>query len=96
MFHSLTMGIFYYVFLLCVCEYIRQISGEGDRTKCDRFLDPNVRGAQRRVYSYLRFYRIIEISTYIPTFAIEKNLEVLIHQGRCFVDQHDISMHSLP
>ena len=33
--------------------YLRQ----GERTKFHRFVDPNVRGAQRRVYSDLRIYR---------------------------------------
>ena len=30
---------------------------QGERTKFDRFVDSNVRGAQRRVYSNLRIYR---------------------------------------
>ena len=29
---------------------------QGERTKIDRFVDPNVRGAKRRVYSDLRIY----------------------------------------
>ena len=29
---------------------------QGERTKFDRFVDPNVRGAKRRVYSDLRLY----------------------------------------
>ena len=29
---------------------------QGERTKFDRFVDLNVRGAQRRVYSDLRIY----------------------------------------
>ena len=31
--------------------------GQGERTKFDRLVDLNVRGAQRRVYSDLRIYR---------------------------------------
>ena len=30
---------------------------QGERTKFKRFVDPNVRDAQRRVYSDLRIYR---------------------------------------
>ena len=30
---------------------------QGDRTKFDKFVDPNIRGAQLRVYSDLRIYR---------------------------------------
>ena len=29
---------------------------QGERTKFDRFVDPNVRGAKRRVYSDLRIF----------------------------------------
>ena len=34
------------------CYPLRQ----GERTKFDRFVDPNVRGAKRRVYSDIRIY----------------------------------------
>ena len=30
---------------------------QGERTKFDKFVDPNVRGTQRRVYLDLRIYR---------------------------------------
>ena len=33
------------------------ISCQGERTKFDRFVDPNVRGAQLRGYLDLRIYR---------------------------------------
>ena len=36
--------------------YHREIS-QGEKTKLDRFVDPNVRGAQRRGYSDLQIYR---------------------------------------
>ena len=36
---------------------ISTMFGQGERTKFDRFVDSNVRGAQRRVYSDLRIYR---------------------------------------
>ena len=35
----------------------RSVCQEGERTKFDRFVDPNVQGAQGRVYSDLRIYR---------------------------------------
>ena len=54
--------------------------GQGERTKFDRFVDQNVRGAKRRVYSDLRIYRnefflrlkIHKIGTFVPRFDIEK------------------------
>ena len=39
------------------------VIGQGKRTKFDRLVDPNVRGAQRRVYSDLRIYRNLVISS---------------------------------
>ena len=33
------------------------VLSQGERTKFDRFVDLNVRGVQRRVYSDLRIYR---------------------------------------
>ena len=45
------------VFLYMPCTFTSRYIRQGERTKFDRFVDLNVRGAQRRVYSDLRIYR---------------------------------------
>ena len=40
----------------CRSGDIREVLSQGERTKFDRFVDMNVRGAQRRVYSDLRIH----------------------------------------
>ena len=40
----------------CNCEYSSLLLCQGERTKFDRFVDLNVRCAQRRVYSDPRIY----------------------------------------
>ena len=61
-----------YIIIIDVPAHVKKINnyfaverwlGQGERTKFDRFVDPNVRGAKRRVY--IRIYESIVIEFFL-------------------------------
>ena len=66
-------------------------SCQGERTKFDRFVDPNVRGAKRRVYSNLLYivYSIYKYSIY-KSIVFEFFLRLKIHRICAGVPRFDI------
>ena len=58
---------------------------QGERTKFDRFVDPNVRGAQRQVYSDLRINRNIELFLRLQMHKINKCVPSFDKEKRNFI-----------